>query len=122
VKAIKREVSLLEGKNVVFVLDGGLASYRITKLLEESGHGYIMPLKRNFRIIDYSLELGEVFTYRRRGIRCGRKRTPLGYLYFFENPKLRGEEESLFIAAVERGRKAGLGTGRSGESLGSWPS
>jgi transposase len=107
VKAVKREISLLEGKNVVFVLDRGLASYEIAKLLEESGHGYIMPLKRNFRIIDYSLELGEVFTYRGRGIRCGRKRTPLGYLYLFEDPKLRGEEESLFIAAVERGEETG---------------
>lgn len=103
IKALKHEIRLLEGRDIVFVLDRGLASYKIARLLDGSGFGYMMPLKRNFRMVDYSLELGEMFTYRKRGIRCGMKETGLGTLHLFEDPKLRGEEESNFIAAVERG-------------------
>jgi len=104
-KAFRREISLFRGKSVVFVLDRGLASYEIARLLDRDGFGYVMPLKRNFKMVDYSLELGEMFTYRDRGIKCGVKRTPLGNLYLFEDPKLRGEEESNFIASVESGER-----------------
>lgn len=106
IKAFKREIGLLRGRDIAFVLDRGLAGYKMARLLDGEGFGYIMPLKRNFTIVDYSLKLREMFTYRKRGIRCGVKRTALGDLYLFEDPKLRGEEESNFIAMVERGERA----------------
>ena len=105
IKALKHEIELLKGRNVVFVLDRGLASYKMARLLDTMGFGYIMPLKRNFRIVDYSLELGEMFTYRKKGIRCGVMKTEFGYLHLFEDAVLRGEEESNFIAGVERGER-----------------
>lgn len=105
VKAFKREIGLLKGRDIVFVLDRGLASYKMARLLCGEGFGYVMPLKRNFRIVDYSLKLEEMFTYRKRGIKCGVKQTGLGNLHLFEDPTLRGEEESNFIAMVERGER-----------------
>jgi hypothetical protein len=60
---------------------------------------YIQPLRRNSRIIDYSINMDGSFTYRGRGIRYGTVKYSNYSLYIYEDARLRGEEISNSIVA-----------------------
>lgn len=104
IKALKHEIKLIENKDIVFVMDREFASYQLAK--DFGKMGFIMPLKRNFKIIDYSLKLDEMFTYRKRGIKYATKKTKYGDLHVFEDTKMRYEEDSNFISRIEDKKKS----------------
>jgi len=75
-------------------------------LLTELDFNFILPLRRNFIDIDYDWRLDYNFSYRKRGIKWGRKRIGVNFLYMFEDVKLRAEEETTFIHLMnEKKRK-----------------
>jgi len=84
-------------KIALWSLDRGFASHVIPDLLTELDFNFILPLKRNFTEIDYNWRLDYTFSYRKRGIKWGRKRIGANFLYMFEDVKLRAEEETTFI-------------------------
>jgi len=91
---------------VTVVVDRGMASYDLIPVFKEKHMSYILPLKRNFKVIDYSMELNEFFVYRRRSIKwCKKKLEDKVFLYLFEDVKLRSEEENTFISQVVSGSK-----------------
>jgi len=96
-KTILKEITI---KDVIIIMDRGLASYKLAKMLHAENILYIMPLRRNFKIIDYEINLSEFFIYRDRSIKWGKKKTRWGILYLFEDVKLRAEEEITFIEQI----------------------
>lgn len=105
VKALKTAIDEVFGRKCILVLDRGPASYVIPEMLKEREVGFILPLKRNFRIVDYDMPLKKIFIFRGRGINWGKKRVDHGFLYMFEDVKLRAEEETNFIERVKEGRE-----------------
>jgi transposase len=105
IKALKTAINEVFRGKCILVLDRGPASYVIPELLREKEVGFVLPLKRNFRIVDYGMPLRKSFLFMNRGIYWGRKKTGKGFLYMFEDVKLRGEEETNFIKLVREGRK-----------------
>lgn len=105
IKSLKSALREHDLRSCIIVLDRGLASYSLADLLEEKEMRFILPLKRNFEIIDYGLPLKESFVYRGRGINWGRKRVKGKTLYLFEDVKLRAEEETTFIEMVSEGKR-----------------
>lgn len=102
-KKILEEVSL---EGVIVVVDRGIASYDLVPLLKEKHMSFILPLKRNFKVIKYSMELNKFFVYRKRSIKWGKKKLKDNlFLYLFEDVKLRSEEENIFISQVVSGSK-----------------
>jgi len=101
-KSVLREGAL---RSAVLVVDRGLASYKLAKMLHDMHISYIMPLRRNFEIIDYNMRLKKFFTYRNRGIKWNKKKIGNNYLYVYEDVKLRAEEESTFIELMEKKKK-----------------
>jgi len=104
VRDIKTLRGVLEEFNVgdcILVLDRGFYSMALLLEMMGLGVGFVQPLKRNSKLIDYALSPEEVFVYRDRGIRYGVKPLPeLGegvQLYLYEDVELRGEEHSNLI-------------------------
>ncbi len=91
--------------NVGYIFDRGFTSYELLKDFRTDGIHYIVPLKKNSKYIDLRwLRWKSVFQYRKRTIRWARKESELGYIYYFEDPKIRGEEESTLLKRVESGK------------------
>lgn len=79
------------------MLDRGFASYGTPEMLSKKHFSFILPLRRNFKIINYSKKLGNYFIYRKRGIKWSKWKKGNNFLYVFEDVKLRSEEETTFI-------------------------
>ncbi len=105
VKSLKSIIKEMDLSNHVVVLDRGFASYYLPDLLKEGEIKYVLPLRRNFKIIDYEQNLRGSFSYRKRGINWGRKRVGKYFVYLFEDVKLRAEEETAFIEMIEEGKR-----------------
>lgn len=105
VKALKSIIDEVEAKKSVFVLDRGFASYCVPDMLKQNSFSFVLPLRRNFKIINYQQECKKMFTYRKRGIKWMKKKTGRHFLYMFEDVKMRAEEETTFIELMEEGRK-----------------
>ncbi len=106
ISSLKHELKNINSKRIVLILDRGFASYQIPKELKKQSFKFILPLKSNYEIIDYNLELRNSFYYRNRGVYWGKKETPYGTLYLFEDVMLRSEMESAFIKKMEQGTKS----------------
>jgi transposase len=91
--------------NIGFIFDRGFTSYDLIEEFRENDIHYIIPLKKNSTYIDQRwLRWRKAFQYRKRPVRWGRKECELGYVYYFEDPKIRGEEESTLLKQVESGK------------------
>jgi len=97
VKALRTVIDEVNAKESTVVIDRGFASNVIPDLMTELNFNFILPLRRNFTEIDYNWRLDYTFSYRKRGIKWGRKRIGANFLYMFEDVKLRAEEETTFI-------------------------
>jgi len=88
-------------KRCVIILDRGFYSIKIVAALLSLGTSFIQPLRRNSKLIDYSLEPDRLFAYRGRGIKYAVKELQLGgrraRLLLYEDVLLRGEEHSNLI-------------------------
>jgi hypothetical protein len=83
------------------ILDRGCESEQLEEELLDLGAGFIQPLRRNSKLIDYGLVPEKLFVYRDRGVRYAVKELMFGMrkvrLFLFEDVELRGEEHSNLI-------------------------
>lgn len=105
IKSLKTVLNEFNLISCIIILDRGFASYVLADLLEEKELNFILPLKRNFEIIDYEMPLESYFVYRKRGIKWGKKTVNGKILYFFEDVKMRAEEETVFISLMTEGKR-----------------
>jgi len=95
IKALKTVIDEVNAKDSTVVIDRGFASYVVPDLLKEFDFNFILPLRRNFTEIDYDRKLDYTFSYRKRGIKWGRKRIGTNFLYLFEDVR------NDFLAVVQ---------------------
>lgn len=105
IKSFKHIIKTMGLNSCVVVLDRGFASHYLSDLLKEREMKFILPLRRNFQIIDYNLEMRESFVYRKRGINWAKKGLGHNFIYIYEDVKLRAEEETTFIEMIQDGKK-----------------
>lgn len=91
------------GKNVVLIADKGFGSENVFKKI--MGVGFIIPLKRNSKKINYDLPIGSPFMYRDRPIKCGFYTYKNFFIYLYEDISLRAEEEKEYYTLLLRGKK-----------------
>lgn len=77
----------------IIVMDRGFVSLDRIDYMSDNMR-YIQPLRRNSKLIDYSIPMKGSFTYHGRGIRYGTVKYSNYSLYIYENARLRGEEIS----------------------------
>lgn len=105
ITTIKDFLNRLNPENIGFILDRGFWSEPLLQKFQNQKISYIAPIRKNSKYMDPRwLRWKQPFTYRKRSIRWSRRNTELGSLYFFEDPKLKGEQESALLRKVENGK------------------
>jgi hypothetical protein len=87
-------------RECIIVADRGLASYEMP---EKKGVYLVAAIKRNFKVIDFDMNLDRSFIYSKRGILSGMKDLGGKYLYMYEDTSLRAEEETSITRKIEEG-------------------
>jgi len=105
IKALKNVLGEFGFKNCTCVLDRGFADTSLPELFSEQEMSFVLPLRRNFKLIDYAVEFTGRFTFSDRGINWSKSCIEGKFLYLFEDVKLRAEEETTFIGLVEGEKK-----------------
>lgn len=85
-------------KNALVVADTGFYSNKNVAALEEMGLFYIIPLKRNSKLIDYSLQQNSYFMFEGKPIFYAKHRINSRTIYTFRNDFLRAEEERDYLS------------------------
>lgn len=104
-KVLKYFVERFSGRDLGFVMDRGFSYYKLLLDLKAENIHYIVPLKKNSTLLPAFARMTGTFEYgKKRMIAfCKRSKKPYGFLYLFEDPKLRGEEEEFLLGQVNRG-------------------
>lgn len=107
ISTLKDFLNRYPNRDIGFIFDRGFSSYKLLKEFKKDKTHYIVPLKKNSKYMDLRWTRWKgTFSYRKRPIRWTKKKTEDGYVYLFDDPKLRGEEESSLLRKVEKGKLA----------------
>lgn len=93
------------GEGVVLVMDKGLVSFEVAVKIDKKRFLFILPLKRDSKMIDYGTELGSFFIYRERPIKHGHYRSGRFFVYLYEDLSLRYEEEKTYFTLLSKGKE-----------------
>ncbi|MEM3191302.1 MAG: transposase [Candidatus Parvarchaeota archaeon] len=66
---------------------------------------YIVPLRRNSTIVRKKRIFDSAFMYNKRAIQASMRSSRLGYVYTFQDPLMRAEEESTILRDVASSRR-----------------
>ena len=103
-KIIKYFLDRFPNKDIGFIMDRGFLDYGLLLDLKKQKIHYIAALKKNAKLLPSKVRMTCAFTYRKRNIAFFKKtKIPYGFLYLFEDPKLRGEEENFLLSKVAEG-------------------
>ena len=103
VKSLRNALGLIHF-NGILVLDTGFSSQDLAEIMRMDMR-FIMPLRRNQDMIDYSMNLNSSFVYRDRGIRSGFINRNGLRIYMFQDQMLMAEESSTFIRMIAEKRR-----------------
>ena len=84
-------------RDMGFITDRGLFSESIISDLRKLKMHYIVPLRRNSSLVPDRVKFDSAFMYNGRPIQSSRRSSRLGYVYMFQDPMMRAEEELLRI-------------------------
>lgn len=103
-KAIRDFRERLQQKDIGYIWDRGFTDYDLLDELRGDNTRYIMPLKKDSRFMDLRwLRWKGPFEYRGRYIRWARRKCEYGYVYLYDDPKVRGEQEAALLKRVKKG-------------------
>ena len=83
---------------MLFVMDRGFIVDDNFNTMDTGGIYFITPLKRNSRIIDYSLNMKDFFMFRKRAIRYSEKKTGNYGLHLFGELLMKAYEENDYYS------------------------
>lgn len=66
---------------------------------------YLVPLRRNSTLIPDKVEFDSAYIYNGRPIQAARKSSRIEYIYMFQDPMMRAEEESSILRDVASSKK-----------------
>jgi hypothetical protein len=101
IKTIKNFLARFPNNNLGLILDRGFASIPLVQDLIERGIHYLVPLKKNFKLLPSPpIQWTNAFYFRERPIMYATSPTEYGTLYLFKDPRLKGERESTILKKV----------------------
>ena len=104
IKSFRYFVERFRDSDLGFIVDRGLFAEDLIRYFRSMRIHYIVPLKRNSTMIPLRIAYTKAFMYEKRPIRASRKRVRLGFLYSYEDPQLRAEEETTLLKDIAEGR------------------
>lgn len=89
--------------DIGYIYDRGFTDYKLLDELKEDGTHYITPLKKDSEYMDFRwVRFKGPFKYRKRPILWGKKKCDRGFVYFFEDPKVKGEQLTSLLKQVDQ--------------------
>lgn len=96
VKTLRVFVEEIRDKSAFLILDKGFLDKHNLSLLNDAGFNFILPLRRNSKLIDYRRRMTGWFLFRKRTIRYTSYSREELHIYLFEDILLRATEENEF--------------------------
>ena len=104
IKTIRDFVNRLPARDFGFIFDRGFSSYRLLDDLADEHISYIVPLKKDSKYLDIvNIPWDYHFLYQKRPIRSAKLNNPHGSLFCYEDPHLKGEQESTLLKKMIEG-------------------
>jgi hypothetical protein len=97
IKTMDRIAHEMRDHDIMFIADKGFYKNALFKDLDELGIGFIIPLPRDDKRIEYSRKCRGVFGYRGRAITSTHWKAGDYWIYHFEDPFLKGVETSKYL-------------------------
>lgn len=105
IKSLGYFIDRFHDKDMGFIMDRGLFSESIIKDLRKLKMHYIVPLRRNSTLVPDRVKFDSAFMYNGRPIQSSRRSSRLGYVYMFQDPLMKAEEESSILRDVASSMK-----------------
>ena len=105
IKSLGYFIDRFHDRDMGFIMDRGLFSESIIKDLRRMKMHYIVPLRRNSTLVPDRVKFDSAFMYNGRPIQSSRRSSRLGYVYMFQDPMMRAEEESSILRDVASSKK-----------------
>ncbi|EQD35527.1 transposase (IS4) [mine drainage metagenome] len=105
IKSLKYFIERFMDQEIGFIMDRGLFSEDVIKQLRSLKIHYIVPLRRNSTLVSGKIHFSSAFIYNGRPIQASRRSSRLGYIYTFQDPMMRAEEESSILRDVASSQK-----------------
>jgi transposase len=103
VKTLRVFTEEIRDKSAFLILDKGFLDRHNLGLLAEAGLNFILPLRRNSRMIDYGKRMSGWFIFRKRVIKYASYPHNSFQVYLFEDVLLRATEENEFYNLKAQG-------------------
>ena len=105
IKSLGYFIDRFRDLEIGFIMDRGLFSEPIIRDLRKLKMHYIVPLRRNSTLVPDKVKFDSAFMYNGRPIRASRKASRIGYIYIYQDPMMRAEEESSILRDVASSEK-----------------
>lgn len=92
------------GENIILVMDKGFTSKDTFEKISKKAK-FIMPLKRDSTMINYSVKMDSFFIYHDRPIKYSKYNYNSFFMYTYEDLSLKIEEESTYFKLISEGKK-----------------
>ena len=113
IKVLRALKERLEGylkgkKEFILVSDRGIASYQLAEEMGKEGFMFIMPLRKNFSVINYLRKWDDVFSYQDRMIAYSEDKVKIGdeemRLLIYWDTKLEEKEKQVLLRKYKEGK------------------
>ena len=105
IKSLKYFIERFRDQEMGFIMDRGLFSGDVIKDLRRMRMHYIIPLRRNSTMVPDKVKFDSAFMYSGRPIQSFKRSSKIGYIYMFQDPMMRAEEESSILRDVASSQK-----------------
>ena len=103
-KTIRHFLDRFACNDMGFIFDRGFSSYKLLLELKAGGVHYIVPLKRNSKLLPEQFRVQGALVYRKRSVGFSKLVCPpYGFLYLFDDPSIRAVEEHRLLCQVGEG-------------------
>lgn len=106
VKTIRYFIDRFACNDMGFIFDRGFSAYSLLLDLKKSKIHFIVPLKKNSKLLPKRFDTAGALVYRERGVGFFKKKNRYGFLYLYDDPVIRSEEENALLRRVKEGKLA----------------
>ena len=105
IKTLVKTIDIADINNVVIIADSGFYSSTNISKMETSHIKYVVPLKRNNKLIKINNDFTDVFLYHNRPIKYWNViNVDKKHIYVFEDIKLKSEEDRARLLAMDNNK------------------
>jgi transposase len=104
IKSLYNSIIEVKKEGGTIILDRGFFSEDAIKFLLEKKMNFVLPAKRNSRLYKIRIHLNDHLFYKKRLIRCGKRKVDDVFLYLFEDQHLMLEENTTLYKKLDEGK------------------